>query len=110
MPRVGFVHQNAEIFVGAVIVFNRVIIDDIVAMIAGRLHDRHEPDAGHAEIVRRGRITIVEIVQLLDHAEQIVVLGERAGPTGLDGQRGQRSEQERQHEQRHTTYDINRFT
>ena len=67
----GFFNQALEIFFGAVFFVDLEVIDDVVAMIAGRLHDRHEPDAGHPQVVRRRGIAVVQIIQPLNEAVDV---------------------------------------
>ena len=47
----------------AVVALDRPLVGDVVAVVARRLGDRHQPDAGDAEIGRRRRIAVVEVVE-----------------------------------------------
>ena len=51
-------------------------------MVAGRLGDRHQPQAGDAEVVGRGRVAVVEVVEPLGEAAQVAdAVAVRVGET-----------------------------
>ena len=61
---VASIEQVLEVGQGAVFGVDREIVRHIVTMVGRRGIDGHEPDAGHAEVIRGGGIAIVEVVQL----------------------------------------------
>ena len=72
MPRSsGSRHERQEVVGGPVVRFDRQVIDDVVAVVAGRLGDRHQPEPGHAKVVGRGRIAVVEVVEPVGQAAQV---------------------------------------
>ena len=68
---VRFVEQECEVCVRAVLRIDGLVVHGVVAVVTRRLEDRHEPDAVDAEVVGRGGIAVVEIVELRDQAVQI---------------------------------------
>ena len=66
-----FGHQPLEIVVAAIILLNLVIIGRVVAVIARGFGDRHQPDAVCAQIVLRGGITVVDVIELFDQAVDV---------------------------------------
>ena len=70
-PPMGLGQQAFEVVVAAVSRVDLVVIGYVIAVVAGRSHDRHQPQARHAQVTGGGRIAIVEIVQLGDEAVQV---------------------------------------
>ena len=64
-------HQGAEVVGGAIVGLDGLVVRDVVAVIAGRLGDGHQPQGRHAEIVRGRRITVVQVVQPLRQTAQV---------------------------------------
>ena len=77
----GRLDQSLEIFVGAIIPFDRIIIGYVVSVIAWGLHHRHQPNAGDSKVVVCIRIAVVQIIQMFDQSLQIAdaVSGQRTG-------------------------------
>ena len=65
------VDQHSKIIIGAVVRIDVVVVGDIVAVIAHRLCDRHQPDAIGAETRRARWISIVDVVETRDESAQI---------------------------------------
>ena len=42
----------------------RLIVDDIIAVVGGRRHDRHQPDTADAQVTCCFRVSIIKIVEL----------------------------------------------
>ena len=57
-------HEPLEVVVGAVGRLDAVVVADVVAVVAGRRGHRHQPDADGAEVARRGRVPVVDVVEL----------------------------------------------
>ncbi len=70
-PRVRRFHQRPEILQRAVFGVHVVVIHHVIAVIAGRRIDGHEPDAGDAEVVGGMGIAIVEVVELLNETLKV---------------------------------------
>src|SRR5262245_23288239 len=64
-------HELLEVFVGPVVTVYSVIVADIIPMVAGRLSDRHEPDAVRPEVALRRCVAIVDVVELLDQTLEV---------------------------------------
>ena len=64
-------HERLEVVGRAVVGLDRSIVGDVVAVIAGRLGDRHQPQPGHAQIVIGGRVPVVEVIESLCEPAQI---------------------------------------
>ena len=47
------------------------VVGHVVAVIAERLGDGHQPQAGDAEVVGGGRVAVVELVEAVDEAAQV---------------------------------------
>jgi hypothetical protein len=58
--------QTLEIVVCAIVFFDGVVVDDIVAVVTGCFCHRHQPDAGRAQIIASGWIAVVDVVEFLD--------------------------------------------
>ena len=65
----------------AVLRVDAVVVGDVVAVVARRRADGHQPDAGDAEVGGRGGVAVVQVVEPLDQALQVAdaVVGERTG-------------------------------
>ena len=75
--------QLAKILVGAVTRIYMVVVRHVVAMIAHRFGDRHQPHAVHAKVGRALWISVVDVVEMRDQTAQIpnaipVGIGKRA--------------------------------
>ena len=68
---VGLVDQCAEDRVVSVLEVDASVIGDVVSVITGALHDRHEPDASHTEIVGCGLVAVVEVVEPVDEPLEV---------------------------------------
>jgi hypothetical protein len=68
---VRFCHQTPHQRDVSILWIHAKIIRDVVAVIAGRWVDRHEPERVYAKGGRRGGIAIVQIIQVLDQPLQI---------------------------------------
>ena len=62
---VGLVDEAFEVFVRAVIPLDTVVVRHIVAVVTGRLRDRHQPNTLRAQVVQGIRIPVVDVVELL---------------------------------------------
>src|SRR5437764_844027 len=76
-------HELAEVVIGAVRRIHMVVVGDVVAVIARRLRDGHEPDAVGAEVGIGARVAVVDVIQTtrepLEIADSIAVaVDERA--------------------------------
>ena len=60
------VDQRVKIRQRAVIALDAAIVGDIVTVIARRLRNGHQPNAGHAEIGVGGGVAVVQIIQFLN--------------------------------------------
>src|SRR5215210_1755674 len=70
-PPVRLAYELAKIFVSAIARVNVVVIDDVVAVVAHRPGDRHQPDAVRAEIRGAGRISIVDVIKTRGQSTQV---------------------------------------
>ena len=68
---VGGGEEGLEVGHGAVVGIDGAVVDGVVAVVAGRVVDGHEPDAGDAEVVVGGRVAVVEVVELLGQALEV---------------------------------------
>src|ERR1044071_5495113 len=72
-----------ELLVGAVVPLHPVVVARVVAVVAGRLRHRHEPDAGGAEVAGGAGVPVIDVVELRREAGEVadpvaVAVGERA--------------------------------
>ncbi len=75
-------HEGLEVVGRAVVGLDRPIVGDVIPVIAGRLGDGHQPEAGHAQIVVRGGVAVVEVVEALREPAQIAdTVAVRVGET-----------------------------
>ena len=75
-------HEGLEVVGRAVVGLDRSVVGDVVAVIAGRLGDRHQPEAGDAEIVVGRRVAVVEVVEALREPAQVAdTVAVRVGET-----------------------------
>ena len=65
------VDQHSEIVIGAVVRIDVVVVGDVVAVIAHRLRDRHQPDTIGAKTRRARWISVIDVVETGDEAAQI---------------------------------------
>jgi hypothetical protein len=70
-PGVGGGQEGLEVVHGAVVGIDTAVINRVVAVVAGRVVDGHEPDAGDAQVVAGGRIAVVQVVELRGESRQI---------------------------------------
>ena len=63
--------ERSEVVGGPVVRFDRSVVDDVVAVVARRLGDGHQPEAGDAKVVGRGRVTVVEVVEASGQPAQV---------------------------------------
>ncbi len=68
---VGLLDEPFEVLVGPILRVDLVVVRDVVAVIAGRRHDRHQPDAGDTQVGRRVRVAVVQVIELTDQASQV---------------------------------------
>src|SRR5688500_4864206 len=68
---VRFRHEALEILVGSVLPVDLVVIRDVVAVIARRFGDRHQPDARGAKVAAGAGLAVVDVIELLDETLQI---------------------------------------
>src|SRR6266542_81252 len=66
-------HESLEVFVGSVRGIDVVIVSDVVAVIAHRLRNRHEPHAVCAEVATTLRISVVDVVESAGESLQITI-------------------------------------
>ena len=79
---VGGRDECPEVVGGPVVLLDRPIVDDVVAVVAGRLGNRHQPQTGDAEIVRRRLVAVVQVVEVRGEAAQIAdTVAVRVGET-----------------------------
>ena len=72
-PAMRFFHQAPEIVVRPVAGIDVVVVGDVVAVVAGRGGDRHQPDAVDAEIRAGLRVAVVQVVEASDQSRQVSV-------------------------------------
>ncbi len=64
-------HQPLEIGVGTVVRLDLVVVGHVVAVIAGRLGHRHQPEAARAQIRAGARIPVVDVVERLGESVEV---------------------------------------
>ncbi len=63
--------QRPEVVVRAVVGLHGPVVGHVVAVVAGRFGDGHQPQGGDPEVVRRRGIAVVQVVQPLGQAGQV---------------------------------------
>ena len=61
---VGGGEERVEVRARAVVALDGLVVGHVVAVVARRLGDRHQPQPVDAEVVGRGRVAVVEVVEL----------------------------------------------
>jgi hypothetical protein len=57
------VDQPLQVLAGPVVALHRVVVHDVVAVIAGGLGHRHQPEQADAELAVRGGVAVVEMIE-----------------------------------------------
>ncbi len=69
--RVRRVQEGLEIGRRPVVRLDARVVGDVVAVVAGRGADRHQPDTGDPQVVVRGGVAVVQVVQTLGQTPQV---------------------------------------
>jgi hypothetical protein len=68
---VRFDDESLEVVVRAVVRLDAIVVGRIIAVIARRLVDGHEPDTPRAQVTNSTRIPVVDVVELLRDTSQV---------------------------------------